>query len=213
MGRFRDVNSSTTAAQYGINLNERWPVRVQVMEHIIKQLDALPFAPLHLLEFCIGPGALAEQMLRRLPHLQYTGIDLLQPFINLSQQRLAPFTQQVRLFQANLNEEGWPDLLKGRGDHGRFHAIVSLQSLHDLGGEREVDRVYGVAKRLLMPGGLFLNADLIVQPGEELPDNPGRRTIARHRELLQGHGYQGVACTLATDGFGCVVGFNESGLM
>jgi hypothetical protein len=50
-----------------------------------------------------------------------------------------------------------------------------------------------------------VNADLVVAPGEELPDNPGRRSIGRHLELLQAHGYSTVACTLAAGGFGVLV--------
>ena len=65
-----------------------------------------------------------------------------------------------------------------------------------------------LARSLLAPGGLLLNADLVVPPGQDNPDKPGRRTVARHLELLHSHGYERVACTLEQGEFGCVVGFS-----
>ncbi|MCP4360348.1 MAG: hypothetical protein GY796_20260, partial [Chloroflexi bacterium] len=85
--------------------------------------------------------------------------------------------------------------------------IVSMQSLHDLGDEAAVNRIYGLAKSLLVPGGLFLNADLIVPPQQDKPGNPGRRSISRHLELLQAQDYRQVTCTLARGEFGCFVAF------
>ena len=58
-----------------------------------------------------------------------------------------------------------------------------------------------------MPGGLFLNADLVVPSGVERADNPGRRSIERHLELLQAHQYQRVSATLDVGEFGVVVGY------
>jgi hypothetical protein len=81
--------------------------------------------------------------------------------------------------------------------------------LHDVGDDAAISRVYGLAKTLLLPGGFFLNADLVVAAGEELPQNPGRRSIARHLELLHAHGYQEPRCTLALGGFGTVIGWTR----
>ena len=81
-----------------------------------------------------------------------------------------------------------------------------MQSIHDLGGEAEVSRIYGLAHQLLKSGGIFINADLIVQPGEVLPNNPGRCSIPKHLELLTNHGYTNLDCVLEDGGFACVVG-------
>ena len=87
---------------------------------------------------------------------------------------------------------------------GPVHAVFSLQSLHDLGDGYQVERIYKMARNLLAPGGLFLNADLLHNPADP---RPGRLTIERHLELLHAHGYQRVACTLETGGFGCCTGY------
>lgn len=120
--------------------------------------------------------------------------------------QLAPFGSRATLIQANLNQDEWLSRLPSQ-----VHAVVSLQSLHDLGGEAEVSRIYRLAKNLLVPGGLLLNADLVVPPGSDDPEQPGRRSIPRHLELLRAHGYERGACTIQRRGLGCVVAFTPSG--
>jgi cyclopropane fatty-acyl-phospholipid synthase-like methyltransferase len=204
---FRELKTADDVAAYMAGMEERWPARPLVIRHIVEQLTALPFAPLSVLELCLGAGALAEQLLQHVPALQYVGIDSSQPMLAFARTRLASWGKRATIIDADLNRHDWIDLAARHSTGGKFHAIVSMQSLHDLGGEPEVNRIYGVAKGLLASGGLFLNADLVVAPGEELPDNPGRRSIPRHRELLQAHGYHGVVCTFAEGGFGMIVGY------
>jgi SAM-dependent methyltransferase len=203
---FRDLKTAADVAAYTAGMEERWPARPEVMHHIVEQVGVLSFAPLHLLELCPGAGVLAEQLLHQLPTLHYVGIDSSPPMLAYGRARLAAWGKRATIFAADLNTDGWLAQVAEQGADGKFHAIVSLQSLHDLGGEAEVDRIYGLARALLVRGGLFLNADLIVAPGEELPNNPGRRSIGRHLELLQAHGYNEVSCTLAAGGFGVLVG-------
>jgi len=207
---FHQHKTPAEVAEYVRSLNQRWPIRPQIMVHIAAQVKALPVAAPHVLELCCGTGLLAETLLDALPTARYTGIDFSQPFLDAARARLDRFADRATLIQADLNRAAWLNLLKAHGADGCFHAIVSMQSLHDLGGEPQVNRIYRLARDRLLPDGLFLNADLIVQPGEELPDNPGRRSIARHMELLESHGYCNVACTLERGGFGCVVGFAPS---
>jgi hypothetical protein len=120
----------------------------------------------------------------------------------VAQERLEPFKGRSRLIRVDLNRDEWLAQVSNNNQ-----AIISMQSLHDLGGEPEVDRIYGLAQTLLVPGGLFLNADLVTPPGQDKPDNPGRRSIPRHLELLKAHGYERVACTLALGDFACMIGF------
>lgn len=206
--RFHEIDSTEKVAAYTANLNNNWPIRQQVVQHIVQQVSDLAFSPPHVLELCSGAGLLAEQLLRALPAVEYTGIDFLQAMVDATQARLAGFGAHATLFQADLNKDEWLAQLALQGGQGKFHAIISMQSLHDLGGEPEVGRIYQLARSLLLPGGLFLNADLIVIPGEELPDNPGRLTISRHLALLQAQGYKHIKHTFDSGGFGCVIGFH-----
>lgn len=203
--RFRQYEDAEAVRAYLQRLENQHPERVIVVQHIIEQVNGLRQAQPQVLELCCGPGRLAENLLTAVPNLHYTGVDVSPPFLTFARQRLAPYPG-VTLLEVDLHDERWPHLVAKQTTGRLFHAIVSLQSLHDVGDEAAVSQVYGLAKPLLLPGGFFLNADLIVAAGEELPNNPGRRSIARHLDLLRGHGYHQVACTLAVGGFGCVLG-------
>lgn len=205
--RFRQYENAEVVAAYLHRLETQWPERTQIVQQIADLIIALRQPQPQVLELCCGPGRLAESLLTTAPHLKYTGVDISPPFLDFARRRLAAYTDQVTLVEADLADDPWPPLIATQGSDERFHAIVSLQSLHDVGDEAAVSRVYGLAKELLLPGGFFLNADLIVAEGEELPNNPGRRSIPRHLDLLRAHSYHNVACTLAVGGFGCVIGW------
>lgn len=199
---FRDLKTPQDVDQWIARLRRDRPERQAVMHHISRQIAALPFSAPHVVELGLGPGLLAELLLTELPQITYTGLDFSALLLATARERLAPFGDRVRLIHADLNADAWPDHLSGK-----IQAIVSMQALHDLGGESQVNRIYRMAKALLVPDGLFLNADLVVPPGQDRPDNPGRRSIPRHLELLRSHGYERISCTLELSDFGCVVGF------
>ena len=193
----RDFHSPEDIDEWLQSLDERWPARAEVSRHIIAQIDALPaFAP-HVVELAPGGGKLADQLLRALP-ATYTGIDFSEPLLENTRERLAPYGNRVHLLHADLNGDDWPTQIANP-----IHAIFSMQSLHDLGDGRQVERIYELAHELLGPGGLFLNADLLHNPEDP---RPGRLTTERHFELLTAYGYERVVCTLETGGFGCMVG-------
>lgn len=205
--RFRQYESTEAVVAYLQRLETQWPERAQIATHITELITGLGQPQPHILELCCGPGRLAETLLATIPTLHYTGLDISPPFLDFACQRLASYADHVQLFEADLTDATWPQLLALAGSDGRFHAIVSLQSLHDVGDEAAVSRVYALAKTRLAPGGFLLNADLVVAEGEELPNNPGRRSIPRHLDLLRQHGYHQVGCPLAIGGFGCVIGW------
>ncbi|MEZ4658990.1 MAG: class I SAM-dependent methyltransferase [Caldilineaceae bacterium] len=205
---FRQLETQQHALEYAQRLNREWPERVPICQHIAQQVATtaaqLNTTAPHILELCCGPGVLAEALLAALPTMCYVGIDLSPTLLAFTRQRIHPHAGHVTLIQADLNEDAWLKQLAVHNAAPPFHAVVTMQSLHDLGGEPEVSRIYGLARELLAPGGLFLNADLIVAPGAELPNNPGRRPLARHLELLKQHGYTNSHNTLTVGGFGCV---------
>ena len=198
----RNLGNAADVVQWTARLDREWPERPVIIRHIIDQIGALPFPAIEVVELGSGAGWLAEALLSALPQVHYTGLDRSELLVTYGRERLASFGGRATFLQTNLNEMAWLEQLPEQ-----IQAVVSMQSLHDLGGEAEVDRIYRLSKGLLASGGLFLNADLVVPPGQDKPDNPGRRSIPRHLELLQRHGYQRVACTLAQGEFGCFVAF------
>jgi hypothetical protein len=199
---FRDLRTFDDIVQWSAELVSQWPERPAVMAHIQSRLERLPFPTPHVVELAPGPGHLAELLLAALPRLTYTGLDNSELLLNYATERLASYDGRVQLIQTDLNAGDWPELLPEP-----VHAVISMQSLHDLGGEAEINRIYRLARSLLAAGGLFLNADLVVPPQQDNPDKPGRRSIPRHLALLRAHGYERVSCTLEIGEFGCVVGY------
>ena len=205
--RFRQYDTAEAVIAYLQRLETQWPERAAIVQHIVDLVMALHQPQPQVLELGCGPGRLAEVVLAAVPNLHYTGVDLSPPFLKFARQQLTAYPH-VKLWEIDLSDEAWPQRITTE-PRTRFHAIVSMQSLHDVGDEAAVSRVYGMAYDLLWPGGFFLNADLVIAEGEALPNNPGRRPLARHLELLRAHGYHNVACTLARGGFGCVIGWRS----
>ena len=207
--RFRQQYPDAEAIMaYLRRLETNWPERAtQLIPHLTGLVAGLGQTQPQVLELCCGPGRLAATLLATVPHLHYTAVDLSPPFLDFTRQQLAAYGERVALIEADLSQESWPTLVAAPGNEGRFHAIVSLQSLHDVGDATTIGRVYGLARQLLLPGGFLLNADLTVPAGEEMPDNPGRLSIVRHLDLLREQGYVQVDCTLTAGDFGCVIGW------
>lgn len=204
--RFRAYEDPATVTAYLQRLEREWPERTEIADYIAAQIAQLATAEPHVLELCCGPGRLAHTILDKVPAVQYTGVDISPPFLAFARQQLLAHASAITLHELDLSTDDWPTDLQQQG-HGHFDAIVSLQSLHDVGDAMVIERIYRQAKLLLRPGGFFLNADLIVAEGETLPNNPGRLTIPRHLALLEAAGYEQIHAPLAPGGFGVVVGF------
>ena len=190
---FTDVDELVAWSQ---SLDDRWPERCEVKQQIGVQLQEMSLEQLHVVELCCGAGVLAEYLMQTLSHICYCGLDASQSLLNFTGERLAGLGDRVLgLHQVDLNDD-WLGVLPERVD-----AIVSMQSLHDVGDEAAVNRVYGLAKQALKKGGMFLNADLAT------PEKPGRMSAERHLELLNAHGFDRVSCVLEVGAFVCVVGF------
>ena len=199
---FKSVGTDTDVLDYLVQLNRNHPRRKQIIVHIVDQLVQLARRNPNVLELCTGPGMFARYLFKQLPHTHYTGFDYSPAFVDFTQRQVSLSKSWAVVHQADLNRDDW---LKKAPD--TVHAIISMQSLHDLGGESHVSRIYRLARQLLSPGGIFINADLTVPAGTQKPDNPGRLSISRHLELLNIHSFEQVRCSWHEDEFACVVGF------
>ena len=193
---FRTFADAEEAAQYAASLDERWPDRTAIKAHLSKQLNSIP-AP-HVAEFCAGAGALAAQLLTDHPHMTYTGIDISPQLLIVARTRLADYAARTTWLESDLNQDGWMEKVAMP-----IHAFVSLQSIHDLGDETAVARIFTLAAQCLAPGGRLIYADLLaVEPPEE-NTNPGRLPVECHLELLRAAGFTTATCTWTAGPFGC----------
>ena len=193
--RLNQVENPADAERWLAYLDGRWPQRRRVVEHILGIVGVR--APARTVELCCGVGVLGEAILAASPG-EYLGLDRTGTVLEAARRRLEPYGKRAALVEADLNGEWDPGWFGGGAG-----AVVSMQALHDLGGEAEVSRAYARAAAALEPGGLLLNADLTEGAGEK----PGRLLPERHVRLLRDCGLRRVECTFEDGVFACCVGW------
>ncbi len=196
---YRLLNGPDDVAAYDQFLDEGWPARALMAEHIADLLNQSGGQGLHVLELCTGPGKLAATILQRAPIAEYVGVDVSAASLAYAAQRVQGQDAVTSWLEADLNQDGWLEEVAGP-----FDAVVSLQSVHDLGGETEVARIYTVARRLLTEAGVFVNADLLATETTDPVASPGRFTVERHVALLHEAGFASARCTQQIGDFACL---------
>lgn len=200
--RFHRFQNRGAVAAWERHLNRRWPYRFELVR-VIQDTLALLYGPeetLHVAEVATGPGMMARHLLSTMPGLEYTGLDFSDPFVDYACYRLQRFSPRVRILHVDINEDAWLHRIRQPVD-----AFVSIQSIHDLGGEAQVARIYRKAHALLAARGCFINADFVVPPLHCSRKDPGRLPIARHFELFHDAGYAWADCLARRDSFACLI--------
>jgi len=154
--RFHRFQNRGEIAAWESRLNRTWPYRQQLVRHMTEELrEMTPTGEtLQVVEFASGPGMVAWQLLHQVPQMTYTGLDFSDPFVAYAARRLRRFGPRARFIHTDLRHDEWQSALPQPVD-----AFVSLQSLHDLGTEKQVHRVYteiqaAVGKREIHQRGL-----------------------------------------------------------
>ena len=170
------------------------PERLQLFNLILTELKHHVPSDGNIVEMGIGPGYLADHLLRAMPDIKYFGVDFSEPMLDIALQRLAQHSQRVAYIQADLvKDRWWKDIPVP------VNAIVSTWALHDLGSQENVETVYRGCSQTLINNGLLLNGDFI-KPDEAIHEyEPGRFEIARHIEMLQRVGFKNVECLLVLE--------------
>ena len=199
---YRTFNSLDEAAEYVASLDARWPERARLQALVSKQVALLDTsdrdgAPLFMAELAMGAGSLAARLLADHPRLHYTGFDISPMLLALARERLAAYSHRVVLLQQDLNGDEWLSHLPRP-----LAALISFQSLHDLGDAETVAQVYRLARRQLAPGGRLIVADLLAPDPPDPAASPGRLPVARHLELLAAAGLQHACCHIELGPFG-----------
>lgn len=105
--------------------------------------------PLRVLEIACGTGRAAAQVLRSLPDVDYTGVDLSPYYLEVARERLAGLGR-VSLVAANAESLPLPD--------ASFDAVCSVYLFHELPRNAR-RRVWAEMRRVLRPGGCLVIED------------------------------------------------------
>ncbi len=119
------------------------------------------------LDLGCGPGSLSVRLLRRFPSARVCAVDYDPVTLRIGQGALGSQGGRLRWIDAQLGSAGFPAALPAR----RFDAAFSTSALHWLKAPA-LGRLYSDLARILRPGGIVLNADL-------LPFGPAERDLQR----------------------------------
>jgi SAM-dependent methyltransferase len=119
--------------------------------------ELLPAGPWRLLDLGAGTGSLARALLDRFPEATVVALDLDPVLMVIGQGALGEADGRLAWRQIDLREPFWADALAPAAP---FDAVVSLATLHHFTG-REAAAIYQDLARLIRPGGLLLNAEML----------------------------------------------------
>ena len=156
-----DLQSPAGAKAWAEAADRKRPRRVHIRNYIVDRLTTL--APgSRVLELGSGPGFLAEQVLSHCAHLaNYTLFDFSEPMLEMSRERVGHLSTTTFLL-GNFRSPAWTRQVKGP-----YHAVVSMQAVHEVRHKRRVPRLYREIHSVLAPAGVFLIADRV--PEDDSP--------------------------------------------
>lgn len=83
------------------------PERLELFNVILSELKSRIPPNGCVVELGIGPGYLADHLLRVMPEIQYYGVDFSSPMLDIARQRLRPHSARVAYVQADLVKDNW----------------------------------------------------------------------------------------------------------
>ena len=147
-------------------------------------LEVLPFpktAALRAIDLGIGTGYFTERFLDNFPNSRVLGIDGAHAMIELAKARLTSLASpRVRFVIGDFRK--LQELAPGAGP---VDVVFSAYALHHL-GRTDKETVLRQVVELLVPGGWFVNADLIVADSPELESRLQEIRIAGIAERARG---------------------------
>ena len=146
-------------------------------------LEVLPFpktAALRAIDLGIGTGYFTERFLNNFPNSRVLGIDGAQAMIELAKARLTSLASRVQFVIGDFRK-----LQELAPDAGTIDVVFSAYALHHL-SRPDKETVLRQVVELLVPGGWFVNADLIVSDSPELENRLQQIRIAGIVERAHG---------------------------
>ncbi|MFE9104205.1 class I SAM-dependent methyltransferase [Actinomadura geliboluensis] len=111
-----------------------------------------------VLDLACGTGSITDRLLRRLPGARSTGVDIDPVLLAIAEGHFAG-DERVEFVTADITAPGWTEALP----HREYDAVVTATALHWLDAE-PLRALYGGLAKLVRAGGVFLNADHMVDP-------------------------------------------------
>jgi len=147
---------------YDVDMELMHPNRSKMVQIAIEVLPFSNTAALRAIDLGIGTGYFTEQFLNHFAKSSVLGVDGAQAMVELAKERLKSLTSRVEFAIADFRQ--LPQLVPGAAI---ADVVFSAYALHHL-SRPDKETVLKHVVELLVPGGWFVNADLIVANSPEL---------------------------------------------
>jgi SAM-dependent methyltransferase len=134
------------------------PKRRDQLAMLADLIPSPPGAEITVLDLGSGFGAVTEEILARHPNSSVTCVDGSAEMVKIARERMTRYGARVRLHHGDLADATWRQAIGGP-----FDGVVSALAIHHLSDQRKRS-LYREAYELLLPGGIFLNNDIVTTP-------------------------------------------------
>jgi tRNA (cmo5U34)-methyltransferase len=141
--------------QYLTSIRGAIPLVTTQIEVMMRLIDARNEPVRKFLDLGCGDGILAAAILAQYPGAAGVLLDFSRPMLEIAQEKLASFAQNLQFALADFGEPGW---LAAVAELAPFEVIVSGYAIHHQPDSCK-ERLYAEIHELLTPGGLFVNIE------------------------------------------------------
>ncbi|MDQ1048530.1 trans-aconitate 2-methyltransferase [Streptomyces sp. V4I2] len=160
-----DTNTDTTTAgtdwqawQQSWDRQQEWymPDREERFRIMLDMVEALVGTAPRVLDLACGTGSITARLLARFPEATSTGVDLDPALLAIAEGTFAG-DERVSLVTADLKDPDWPSRLP----YESYDAVLTATALHWLHSD-PLAALYGQVAELVRDGGVFMNADHMI---------------------------------------------------
>lgn len=153
-----NVNAAAWQESWDRQQEAYLPDREERFTAMLDTIDAVTEGhPLTVLDLAGGTGSISLRTLRRFPRATTTLVDLDPVLQAIARDSL---DERTAVITADLRLPGWSAALP----HPQYDAVVTATALHWLDRDR-LTELYAELRRVVRPGGVFLNADEMTDDG------------------------------------------------
>ncbi|MCX5360800.1 class I SAM-dependent methyltransferase [Streptomyces sp. NBC_00124] len=153
------------------------PDREERFRIMLDMVEALLGPRPRVLDLACGTGTITARLLTRFPEAVSTGVDLDPALLAIAEGTFAA-DERVTLVTADLKDPDWPAKLP----YESYDAVLTATALHWLHSEPLV-ALYGQVAGLVRDGGLFMNADHMID--DTTPRINAAERAQRHTRMDQ----------------------------
>ncbi|MER6085094.1 methyltransferase domain-containing protein [Streptomyces sp. NPDC001833] len=179
-----DAPTTTTGADWGAwqeswDRQQEWymPDREERFRIMLDMVEALVGTAPRVLDLACGTGSITARLLARFPDAVSTGVDLDPALLAIAEGTFAG-DDRVTLVTADLTDPEWT----ARLPYDSYDAVLTATALHWLHSE-PLAALYGQVAELVRDGGVFMNADHMID--DSTPRINAAEREQRHRGMDQ----------------------------